>query len=330
MKPIYIRQGRPQHRKLPYVLLAIFFILITVILMAPTFIEAYINKTGSDQKGYSFRINDLRFSVLKGEILLQGLKVFNDRSSVNFAEAKKIVLNFDPLRIFDDKKVFSMQANSIDVLISKDFVDEIERVKNEHKEKIDTSLYLDKVDAKVNTINVQQIIDNKPKTILTLKDAQATLYDFGIGSINENTEFKIHSNIAEGGSIDLNGKTKLESNKTPWVIEGSMSKIPSAVLEKLAGDKLPVDIEKANINATIAAHSAGGKVEGEIVPDIKDFALSEDKDNGFLKRNLAKAANAIFSKVKEEKKEVSLKLPFTLKEDFKVDIPDTLQKLKEK
>lgn len=327
MKPIYINRPKTHHRTLYVLLFAVIALLVLLRLMLPNLIAAFINRTGSDEKGYVYRMEDMGLSLMKGEVRVKGFYVFKAHSKTNFVEARDITLHMDPSNVFEKEKVFSVAIGSLDLLISKDLFEEVNRVKNESKEKTDTKLYIDDMKATIGAINVKQIRDSKPETIMTLKDTKAHVSDLGLGSRKENTEFEVSSRFAEGGQLDMSGKTKLEEENTPWIISGEMKQIPSAVLEKLAGDKLPIDLSSANVDADITAHSGGGQIEGEIVPNIKDLKLSEDKDEGLLKRNIAKAANFLMNKAKGKDEELSLKLPFTLNENFTVDVPDTIQKL---
>jgi hypothetical protein len=328
MKTIYIGKNPPEHNKL---LLGIGFLVVLLIcirLAAPLAFKSYINRSGADNKGYSYKVDDVAFKILKGQVMVSAFHVFKANSETNFMEAKELVFDLDPLKVFSTHKVFSVKANSIDVLVSKDLFEEVNRIKNESKNKTDKNLYLEKVTVDVGTINVRQLRDQKPESILTLKDAHALLKDFGVGSINENTEFNVRSGILEGGKIQVSGKTKLEANNTPWQISGDMKQIPAAVLEKLAGDKLPIEITSANVNAAITAHSHGGQIEGVIEPDIKDLKLAENEKDGFLKRNIAKATNFLMDKAKDKDKEVSFKLPFILNQNFSVNIPKTIEKIR--
>lgn len=327
MKPIYIGREESRKKKIFIVLALLIGILIILRMILPNVIAAYINKTGSDEKGYVYRVEDMDLSLLKGEVKLEGLYVHKASSETNFVEAKDITFKMDPTRIFEKEKIFSVNVGSLDFLISKDFFEEVNRVKNEAKEKADASLYIEDLKATIGSINVRQIRDDKAQPIMTLKDTKAHVTDLGVGSRKEKTEFEVTSSFQEGGKLDVSGKTKLEEETTPWIISGEMKQIPAAVLEKLAGDKLPVDIASANVDAAITAHSGGGQIEGEIVPEIKDFKLSEEKDEGVIKKSLAKAANFLFDKAKGKDQEVSLKLPFTLNENFTVNVPDTLEKI---
>lgn len=327
MKQIYIRKADTHHNKLYIFLAALILLFIALRVAAPYVLEAYINTTGTDEKGYRYRVEDIDLKLLKGQVGVRSFNMFKREAGMNFVEARDIVFDMDPLRAFDREKIFSVNVGSVEFVVSKDLFEEVNRVKNEAKEKAPGKLYIQDLKAKIGTINVKQVRDEKAEPIITLKNARAHITDLGVGSRKENTEFALTSLIAEGGQIDLSGKTKLEAENTPWEINGEMKQIPAAVLDKLAGDKLPIEITQANVDASITARSGGGQIEGKIVPEIKEFKLSEDKDEGFIKRNVAKAANFLFDKTKGENQEISLTLPFTLNENFTVDVPDTIQKI---
>lgn len=327
MKPIYISKPEPKNRARLYIIAGIILFLVALRAMTPLLVENYINHAGGDDKGYAFRVDDIDLKIWRGVVTVGEARVYNAKTDQNFVEANDITFNFDPTKIFDDRKVFTVSGREIDIILSKDFASEIERVKNEAKKKTKNEVYLDKVEAEFKTINVQQNEEGGTRTLITLEDTQALLKDFGVGSVNEATEFEVESKIAGGGNIQLQGKTVLEKKETPWIIEGKMEAISSAVIEKLAGDKLPFEVEKANIDAEIAAHSSGGQISGVLEPHIKDFKLVDKKDEGFLKRNLAKVGNYIFEKSKGDDEELSMKLPFTLNENFTLNLPETIDKI---
>lgn len=329
MKTIYISKAEPKSRARLYIIAGIVLFLVALRAMSPLLIENMINHAGSDKYGYTFRVDDIDLKIWRGVVTVGEAKVFNAQTEQNFVEAKDLTFNFDPTKIFDDKKVFSISGKEVDIILSKDLMSEVERVKNQSKEKVKSKMYLDKVEAEIETINVQQNEKEGNRTLITLKDTEALLKDFGVGSVNKETEFEVESKIAGGGNIQLQGKTILEKKDTPWVIEGKMESITSQVIEKLAGDKLPFEVEKANITAEIMAHSSGGQISGVLEPHIKDFKLVDKKDENFLRRNIAKVGNYIFEKSKGKDEELNLKLPFTLNENFTLNLPETIEKVTE-
>jgi len=327
MKTIYISKAEPKSRARLYIIAGIVLFLVALRAMSPLLIENMINHAGSDKYGYSFRVDDIDLKVWRGVMRVGEAKVFNAKTDQNFVEARDLTFNFDPTKIFDDKKVFTVTGKEVDIILSKDLISEVERVKNEAKKKVKSKVYLDKVEAEIDVINVQQNEAEGKRTLITLNDTQASLKDFGVGSENKDTEFEVESKIAGGGNIQLQGKTVLEKKDTPWEIEGKMESISSQVIEKLAGDKLPFEVEKANINAEIAAHSSGGQISGVLEPHIKDFKLVDKKDESFIRKNIAKVGNYIFDKSKGKDEELNFKLPFTLNENLTLNLPETIDKI---
>lgn len=327
MKTIYIRKPEPRSKTRLYIVGFIILFLVSLRAMSPLLVENMINHAGSDEKGYAFRVDDIDLKIWRGEMTIGDVRVYNEKTDQDFVMARDIELNFDPTKIFNNKKVFTVTGKEVDITLSKDFLNEVKRVKNQKKQEVKNDVYLQKVEADIDTINIQQHEKGGTRTLITLKDTEAMLRDFGVGSINENTEFEVKSKIAGGGNIQLEGKTKLEKETTPWVIEGKMEEISSAVIEKLAGDKLPFEVEKANISADIKAHSDGSQVTGVLAPHIKDFKLADDKDQSFIKRNLAKLSNYVVERSKGKDEELNLNLPFTLNENFTLNLPETIEQV---
>lgn len=327
MKTIYIRKPEPRSKTRLYIIGFIVLFLVSLRAMSPLLVENMINHAGSDEKGYTFRVDDIDLKIWKGEMTIGDVKVYNEKTDQNFVLARDVELSFDPTKIFNNKKAFSVSGKEVDITLSKDLFSEVERVKNQSKNKSKNDLYLSKVEADIDTINIQQSEKGGTRTLITLKDTEADLRDIGVGSINENTKFEVKSKIAGGGNIHLEGKTKPEAQKVPWVIEGKMEEISSAVIEKLAGDKLPFEIEKANISADIKAHSDGSQVTGVLAPHIKDFKLADDKDQSFIKRNLAKLSNYVLERSKGKNDELNMNLPFTLNENFTLNLPETIEQV---
>lgn len=326
MKTIYIRKPEPRSKSRLYIIGFIVLFLVSLRAMSPLLVENMINHAGSDDKGYSFRVDDIDLKIWRGEMTIGDVKVYNEKTEHNFVEARDVELYFDPTKLFNDKKVFSVSGKEVDIILSKDLFSEVKRVKNQPK-KSRADMYLSKVEADIDTINIQQSDKDGKRTLITLKDTEAKLRDIGVGSINENTKFEVKSHIAGGGNIQLEGKTMPEKDTTPWKIEGKMEEISSAVIEKLAGDKLPFELEKANISADITAHSNGGQVTGVLAPHIKDFKIADDKHQSFIKRNLAKLSNYVYERSKGKDEELNLKLPFTLNENFTLNLPETIDQV---
>lgn len=327
MKTIYISRPQSKSRARFYIIAGIVLFLVALRAISPLLIENMINHAGSDRYGYNFRVDDIDLKIWRGVVSVGEARVFNAKTDQNFVEARDLTFNFDPTKIFDNKKIFTVTGKEVDITISKDLVSEVKRVKNEAKDKTKSKIYLDKVEAEIDVINVQQHESDGTRTLITLKDTQALLKDFGIGSVNKDTKFEVESKIAGGGNILLKGKTVLEKHESPWAIEGKMESISSQVIEKLAGDKLPFEVEKANISAEIVAHSSGGQISGVLEPHIKDFKMVDKKDENFIRKNLIKVGNYIFERTKGKDEELDMKLPFTLNENFTLNLPETIDKI---
>ncbi len=328
MKPIYIYRPHAKSNKTIIVILVVVMLMVAFAVAAPFLIKSYINKAGADEKGYAYRVGDVDINPFKAQMRLHDIKAFNIKSSVPFAEMTDVKVKFNLIDFLRNEKRMTVNVDQVNVIISKDLFEEINRIKNETKEKTDGDFYVDEVNAFVGEINIKDLRNDNMRTILTLKDANLLMNDFGFGDINEKTTFKLNSSLAEGGKMNLSGKTRLETRDTPWAIEGEMTGITSQVIEKMAGDKLPLEIKEANINAKIFASSSGGRIDGYLSPDVKEFKLIEDKEEGFLKRNIAKATNFIVNKATEGDKEIKLEIPFTLNENFTINFEETINKLK--
>jgi hypothetical protein len=330
MKPIYIESERMKKgspKKLLISLGVLIVVSLVLLLVAPIWIKSTINKAGADQKGYSFRVNDVDMYLSKGRIKIKDIVVFNPETSVKFAELPYLLVEFQLLDVLRKDKILSLKSEELNITLSKDLMDEVHKVKNDGKKNIKSSMYLKEASMQLDRLNVRELKNENIRTVLTLSDVDLKIKDIGSESINESSEFSMKSNIAEGGNIKLMGKTKLQANGTPWSINGVLSSIPAKVIEKLAGDKIPFDIVDAEINSKITAQSNQGVLEGILTPEIKEFKLSEDKSNGVLKRNVAKAINSVF-KTKPGEDDFQIAIPFTLKENFSLNFSDTLEKIR--
>jgi hypothetical protein len=324
MKPIYIYRPHTKSNKTIFAILVVLMLLVGIVIAAPFLIKSYINKTGADEKGYAYRIGDLDIGPFKAQVHIHDLKVFNIKSSAAFVEISDVKVRFNFLDLIKNEKRLKVNLTQMNFILSKDLFEEVNRIKNEKKEK-NSGFYVDQIDAYIEEVNVKDLRQDLSRTILSLKDANLKMNDFGFGSVNEKTEFKLNSSIAEGGKLKLSGKTTLQANNTPWTIEGEMTGITSKVLEKMAGGKLPLEIKEANINTKISAASAGGQISGKFEPDVKEFKILDDKEQGFLKRNIAKATNLFLNKATKGDKKVKLEIPFTLNENFTFNFEDTIK-----
>lgn len=286
-------------------------------LTAPMIVEKWINRKGEGTKGYAFSIRDAAISFGKGQLILTDVKIFNPETNTELLEAPNmtIQLNWEDLVLSQEKKL-SISADKVDLILSKDLSSEIERIQTAGgKQK--KEFYLDAVEGKFSKLNIIEQKEDQSRTVLELNDVNVKAKEFALRSINKKTEFSVSSNVAEGGKLNLTGKTSDENGKTPWSIQGSLKQVPAEILNKIAGDKLPFAFRESRLNAEISAHSEHGKVSGEISPDIKILNLIEERP-GIPTQTIARALND----------ELTFTLPFTLKDELTFQYADTFAKLK--
>ena len=281
----------------------------------PTIVERWINQNGANSKGYVYSVRDVELALGEGKMILKDVKVFNKETSAELLEAPSLTLqiNLQDLLMSQDKKI-AVVADQIDVILSKDFSAEMERIKTASKNQ---DLYLDAVDGKIGKLNIIQQNEDESRTVLELKDVNLKVKEVSLRSINKKTEFSVSSNIAEGGKLNLTGKTNEENGSTPWSIQGSLKQVPSDIFNKMAGDKLPFSFNETNLNAEISAHSDNGKVSGEFSPDITKLNVLVEKP-GVPTQSIKRVLND----------EVTFSLPFTLKDELRLQYADVFQKLK--
>lgn len=330
MKSIYVSRYEKQrkHRKWPYVgvlLLAITLVLARV--AAPFVAENLINQKGSDGKGYHYRVAEVSMNVLRGEINLRDFKVFNPESMTVFAEAPEVSLKFQWAELIRGEHIFEMKADQLNLMLSKALFDEIQRIKDQANKNTGSGLYLDKFIALFNRVYVIEADETNSRTILTLMDSKVSAKELGIGDINSKSEFSFNGRIAEGGSIDLTGKTFQRENSTPWRIQGKMTNIQPDVLEKLTGNKLPIDITKTKLNAEIVAHSQEGQIEGTLTPDITEFNLREEKKSQWGDI-IVKVRNYDLERTPASEEVVKFDIPFVVRDTLSLNINETVDRVK--
>ena len=332
MKPIYINQKKSHKNKIVLALIALLVVFfICVKLFLSPILEAAINRSGSDGKGYHFKIKDLDLKILKGEVFIGKMEVFNHKNAHTFLDAKDVELGFNPFNVMGAHKVFSLKVDVINAIISKDFSNEVKRVKNETKEtkdKAQTDVYIEKITADVRKLNVRHLEEDKSRTLITFNNLQTTIKDLGLGKPKKETTIQLTSGIEGGGQIELHGKTKIEKGNTPWTFNGKLKKITPTMIEMLAGEKFPFEAEAPNFDASINAHSEGAAIVGEITPKIKELRIKADAKDSALKRNIAKATNYLMKKIEGQNDEFTIALPFTLDENFKLDLEDSWNKFR--
>jgi hypothetical protein len=283
---------------------------------APTIVEQWINRNGAGKNGYAYSIREVDLSLGKGEIRLRDVKIFNPKTNSEIIETPELVIKVDlqDLVLSQDKKV-SLNAEKVDLILSKDFSSEIERIKVAGKD--NKNFYLDSVEGKIGNLNIIEKKDDQSRTMLELNNVSLKVKEVSPLSINKKTEFSVSSNVAEGGTLSLSGKTNEENGKTPWSIHGVLKQVSSDIFNKIAGDKLPFSFFSSNLNAEISAHSDHGKVKGEIVPDIDRVNLLEERA-GYQAQPIKRLLN----------EELTFSLPFTIKDEVTLQYEDIFSRLK--
>jgi hypothetical protein len=324
MRTIYIGGGQKKKKEgglkwKIYMSLFLFLILLGSVLKvtAPTLVERWINQQGAKAIGYAFSIRDVNVSLVKGRMVLNDLKIFHPKTNTELIEAPQLTLqiNWTDLLLSQDKKI-SVYADKVDVILSKDFTSEIERIKAAGEKK-NHDFYLDTVEGKIVKLNIIEHKEDQSRTVLELDDVNVKVKEVSLLSINKKTEFSVSSNIAHGGKLNLSGKTSEIDGSTPWSIHGTLKQIRADMFNKITGDKLPFTFNESTLNAELSAHSDHGKVIGEISPDIKRLNLVDEKP-GIPTQTIARALSD----------ELTFTLPFTLKDDLTLEYEDTYRKLK--
>lgn len=280
-----------------YLFLFFFIIGTTVKLTGSLIVEKWINKKGVDGSSYAFSVREVGISLGKGELNLTDVKVFNLKTSAELFESPKvsIQINLSDLILSQEKNI-TVSADKIDMILSKDFSSEIMRKKKEFD--------LDKVEAKITQLNIIEKKDDSSRTVLELTAANL--------KVKANSEFTFVSKVADGGALNLTGKSADE-----WTINGSFQNVPSGLFNRIAGDKLPFTFNESRLNADIEAQTENGKVVGEITPKIRKLNLVEEKP-GIPTQTIARILSD----------ELTFTLPFTVKNEVTLEYSDTFRKLK--
>lgn len=289
----------------------------TLKLTGPLIVEKWINEHGASAAGYAFSIRDVDISLSKGEMELKDVKIFNPKTQAEILEAPHFSIHVNWQDFFLTRKTeVSLEATEVDLILSKDFSSEMARIKAAG-EKAESDFYLDSLKAKIAKLNIIEKKENLSRTILELKNMDVNVKDVSLLSINKKTIFNISSQIADGGKLQLSGKTNEESGRTPWTINGSLKGVSPDIFNKIAGDKLPFAFNESSLNAEIVAYSDRGVVSGEISPEIKRLNLLVVKP-GVPTQSIARALTD----------ELTFTLPFTLKDKLTLEYEDTYRKLK--
>lgn len=333
MRPIYIESNRMKkgHSKVYLVLAGVLlFLLVILVFVAPVLVKNSINKLGSQNLDFSFKVSNVELNILESEVQVEDVLVYSAKTSRKFIELPRLRIDFDWSDIWQDGKVLSLSGEVLDVTFSKDFISGIKKIKNDlsaNKGKEKKSVYLKEANLEMRKINFRELNEDSVRTILSLTNVDLLLKETGLSASNEKAEFSLKSDISEGGKMHLSGKINPEAHSMHWSITGELSSIPIKVLEKLAGSKLPLDVKDSHISSKINAHSKDGAIEGVLYPEIKEFKVSESTGEGVLKRGIAKITNSALQKIKNSEGNTGISIPFTLKENFSLNFPDTLEKI---
>ncbi len=302
-----------------YLFLALFFVVVGSALKvsAPMIVEQWINRKGAEAAGYAFSVRAVDLALGKGQVNLVDVKVFNPETSAKLLETPNLTvqLNWQDLVLSQDKKV-GVSADKMDVYLSKDFTSELKRIEAS-KKKFKNDYYLNLVEATVGELNLIEQKEELSRTVLALTNVNLRGKEFSLLSINKKTEFTVTSDLADGGKLNLTGRTSEVNGAMPWTIQGSLKKVPSDIFNKMAGAELPFSFNEAALNAEITARSEQGKVSGEIKPAIEKLNLIDEKP-GFPTQTISRLLN----------EELTFTLPFSLKDELTLQYEEQFKKLK--
>jgi len=324
MRAIYIGGGPAKKNKNGSMMKVYFFLILFFVvvgtglkLSASLIVEKWINRNGTGDNSYAFSIRDVEIKFSKQQLVLLDVKVFNPKTSAKLIEAPtlKVKIDLQDLLMSQEKKI-SIDADKVDLILSKDFSSEMGRIQGLSDEK-KNDFYLDSVEAKFAKLNIIEQKEDQSRTVIELNDVTMKVKELSLLSINKKSEFNVSSNLADGGKFQLSGKTNFENGSTPWSLKGSFRGVPTNIFNKMAGDKLPFAFNESHLNADINAHSDNGSVIGEISPEIRKVNLVDEKP-GIPTQTIARLLTD----------ELTFTLPFTLKEELTLQYEDTFRKLK--
>lgn len=298
-------------------LYAFLFLVLAIItagikVMGPTLAEEWLNRQGEGKRGYAFSIRDLDIDLARSQVVLNDVKVFNPKTSVELIKTPELTIQINVQDLIREQKNFvTLVAEKMDLILSDDLTAEIERIKQAGQSQED--LYVNGLEAKVAQLNIIEQKESISRTVLELSGVNFKVTEIGLHSVNAKTEFNLAAKLLDGGKLDLNGKTQADK----WNIQGSLKEIPTDLFNKLAGHKLPFSFNESYLNAKISAQSENGRVTGEISPDIHKLNILVEKP-GIPTQIIARLLN----------EELTFTLPFTVKNDVQLDYMDTFAKLK--
>lgn len=296
-----------------FLFLLIAFVATTLKFTGSILVERWINKRGADPDKYAFSVRDVELSISRGQMILSDVKVINPQNSVKLIEVPSLTVKMSLFDLISQSKNLIVEADQVDLLLSKDFTSELERIQALNTK----DLYLDSIEGKIGQLNIIEKKEDQSRTILGLQEVMIKVKEVGLLSINKNTEFNLNSTISSGGKFNLTGKAVLERGLASWSLKGAMKQVPADIFNKIAGDKLPFAFTESTLNADFTAKSEDGKVSGEIVPDIKRLNLIDERP-GVPTQTIARALT----------EDLTFSLPFTLKEELSLHYENTFRRLK--
>ena len=329
MKAIYINRNfsNKKNRKLTFLMFFV-AILFLIRMILPFVVELAINKKGSDAEGYSFRVRDVDIGLLKFEIIFHGVKVFNLRTHQNFLETEMMSVGFNPFHLMTKEKIVFIRGAELDFTLSNDFLEEVGRIKDRARYQRANVPFIQHLKFHFNEVSLRQIKLNSTQTILSMVDARLDLENLNLHEVNSSSAFHLTTKIAEGGTIDMSGKTKIVDSSIHWIINGKMNAINFPVLDKLAGDKFPFEISETHFNAKIIAESHDSQIDGFITSSIKEINLRDDKKRSFFPRSPFESKKYPADKSKKRDDFIDLHIPFTLRDALTFNFREMIEKLR--
>lgn len=296
MKAIYISRNSSSSKKiwLLALILVVGFMLLCMRVMAPYAIESWINKRGPDNQGFAVRINNIDFKIIKGEMLLEDVEIFDTLTRTDFAEISQVKIDFDFFGHLKGEDMMEVTADHVNLILTNDILQQLKALSAKSK---------GNYTAHIKELVVNQMFDDKTQRIFTLNHSVADV---------KNNKFSFHSKIADGGMVEMKG----EKNQ----IEGKLTGISPVIVSRLSEEKLPVEIKEEKMNASFSASSTSEGVEGTLKPETNNFKLVHEK----------KPAPTPWWIKKKELDPLVIEIPFTLKDNVSLDFTTTVEELRKR
>ena len=329
MKAIYINRNFSNKKNRKLTVLMVFVVLLLLIRMVlPYGVESVINKKGSDAEGYAFRVRDVDISLLKFEIIFHGVQVFNRRTENNFLETEMMSIGFNPFHLLTKEQIVFIRGGDLNITLSNDLLEEVGRIKDGARFQRANLPFIEHLKFLFDEVNLRQIKLNSTQTIFSMVDAQLDLENMSLYHANSSSVFHLTTKIVEGGNIDISGRTKIVESAIHWIITGKMNAITFPVLDKLAGDKFPLEISETHFNAKISAESHDGRIDGFIIPSLKEITLRDDKKRSISLRSSSDTKKFSSDKQKSRDDFIDLQIPFTLRDALNFNFREMIEKLR--